>query len=206
MPPYEMLYSRCCRTPTYWLEAREKQYAGPEIVQTTVEKVAIAREKSKAARDRHKMYVDPRRRSVTFNVGDHVYLKVSSWKGVIRLGKRGKLAPRYIGPFSISEILNDQTVVLDLLPELADIHNTYNVCYMHKCKFDDETQIVALVDIKADLNNKLVEEPICVVDRKVTKLRKKQSLMTPIEAGLCWELAEARSGGVRMRSTEAWSG
>ncbi|XP_071739230.1 uncharacterized protein [Rutidosis leptorrhynchoides] len=136
MPPYEMLHGSRCRTPTCWLEAGEKQFAGPEIVQMTAEKVDIAREKLKVARDRQKMYADPRRRPITFNVGDCVYLKVSPWKGVIRFGKRGKVAPRYIGPFPISEILNDQTVVLDLPSELAGgkiflvpVHNMVGVDY-----------------------------------------------------------------------------
>ncbi|XP_071714260.1 uncharacterized protein [Rutidosis leptorrhynchoides] len=130
MHPYEMLYGRHCRTSTCWLKAGKKQFAGPKIIQLTAEKVAIAREKLKAARDRQKMYADPRRGLVTFSVGDRVYINVSPWKGVIRFGKRGKLSPRFIGPFPIIEILNDQTVVLDLLPELADILNTFNVCYL----------------------------------------------------------------------------
>ncbi|XP_071709165.1 uncharacterized protein [Rutidosis leptorrhynchoides] len=150
MPPYEMLYDHHCRTPNCWLEAGENQFAGPKIIQMTAEKVAIEREKLKAARDRQKMYADPHRCSITFNVGDRVYLKVSPWKGVIRFGKR------------------------DPPSELADIHNTFNVCYLRKCKVDDETQILPIKDLKVDLSNKLVEEPIRVVDRKVTKLRKKE--------------------------------
>ncbi|XP_071711098.1 uncharacterized protein [Rutidosis leptorrhynchoides] len=135
----------------------------------------------KAARDRHKMYAEPRRRPITFNVGDRVYLKVSPWKRVIRFGKLGKLAPRFIEPFSISEILNDQTVVLDLLHKLARIHNTFNVSYLHKCKVDDETQLLPLKDLKVDLNKKLVEESIRIVDRKITKLRKKRIPIVLIE-------------------------
>ncbi|XP_071739538.1 uncharacterized protein [Rutidosis leptorrhynchoides] len=136
--------------------------------------VAIAREKLKAARDRQKMYADPRRQPVTFSVGERVYLKVSPWKGVIHFGKSGKLAPRYIGPFNIRQILNDQTVVLDFPAELAGIHDTFNICYLRKCKVDDESQILPLQDLKVDMNKKLVEEPVRVVDRKVTRLRKKQ--------------------------------
>ncbi|XP_071688752.1 uncharacterized protein [Rutidosis leptorrhynchoides] len=151
-----------------------QQNLGPEIVQQTADKVAIAREKLKAARDRQKMYADPRRRPVTFSVGEHVYLKVSPWIGVICFGKRGKLAPRYIGPFNIRQILNDQTVVLDLPAELAGIHDTFNICYLRKCKVDDEIQILPLQDLKVDMNKKLVEEPVRVVNRKVTRLRKKQ--------------------------------
>ncbi|XP_071728010.1 uncharacterized protein [Rutidosis leptorrhynchoides] len=142
------------------------------------------------------MYADPRRRPVTFSVGDRVYLKVSPWKGVIRFGKWGKLAPRFIGPFSISEILNDQTVVLDLPPELAGIHNTFNVCYLHKCKVEDETPLLPLKDLKVDLSKKLVEEPIRIVDRKITKLGKKQIPMVLIEwkhslgSNITWEIEE----------------
>ncbi|XP_071716772.1 uncharacterized protein [Rutidosis leptorrhynchoides] len=78
-----------CRTPSCWLEAGEQQFVGPEIVHQTAEKVAIASEKLKAVRDRQKMYADPRRRPMTFTVGERVYLKVSLWKGVIRFDKRG---------------------------------------------------------------------------------------------------------------------
>ncbi|XP_071741285.1 uncharacterized protein [Rutidosis leptorrhynchoides] len=113
------------------------------------------------------MYADPRRRPVNFEVGDRVYLKVSSWKGVISFGKRGKLAPRYTGPFKIIQRVNDQTVVLELLVELAGIHNTFNVCYLRKCKVNDETQLAPLSDLKVDLKKKLFEEPVKIVDRKI---------------------------------------
>ncbi|XP_071729059.1 uncharacterized protein [Rutidosis leptorrhynchoides] len=146
-----MLYGRKCRTPSCWLEAGEKQFAGPEIVQQTAEKVAIAREKLKAARDRQKI---------------------------------------------IRQVLNDQTVVLDLPPELAGIHDTFNVCYIHKCKVDNENQILPLQDLKVDSSKKLVEEPVRIVDRKVTKLRKKQIHMVRVEwkhslgTNLTWETEE----------------
>ncbi|XP_071688136.1 uncharacterized protein [Rutidosis leptorrhynchoides] len=156
-------------------------------------KVAIAREKLKAARDRQKMYDDPRRHPVSFNVGNHVYLKVSLRNGVIRFSKRGKL---YIGPFPIRVILNDQTVVLELPPEFAGIYNVFNVCYLRKCKVDVEAQFLPIKDLKVDLSNKLVEEPIRVVDRKVTNLRKKEILMVLVEwkhilgSKLTWETEE----------------
>ncbi|XP_071686838.1 uncharacterized protein [Rutidosis leptorrhynchoides] len=129
-----------------------------------VRKLRIAREKSKAARDRQKMYADLRRRQVTFNVGDRVYLKDSSWKEVIGFGKCSKLAPMFIGSFMISEIIKAQTVVLGLPPALADIHNTFNACYLCKCKLDDKTQLLPLIDLKVDLNKKLVEDLIRIVD------------------------------------------
>ncbi|XP_071728503.1 uncharacterized protein [Rutidosis leptorrhynchoides] len=142
------------------------------------------------------MYADPRRRPVTFFVAERVYLKVSSWKGVIRFGKREKLAPRYIGPFNIRQILNDQTMVLDLPVELAGIHDTFNICYLRKCKVDDESQILPLQDLKVEMNKKLVKQPVRIVDRKVTKLRKKQIPMVLVEwkhslgSNLTWETEE----------------
>ncbi|XP_071740322.1 uncharacterized protein [Rutidosis leptorrhynchoides] len=142
------------------------------------------------------MYADPRHRPMTFTVGERVYLKVSPWKGVIRFSKRGKLAPRYIGPFRIRQVLNDQTVVLDLPPELAGIHDTFNICYIRKCKVDDESQILPLQDMKVDSSKKLVEEPVRIVDRKVTKLRKKEISMVLVEwkhslgTNLTWETEE----------------
>ncbi|XP_071718108.1 uncharacterized protein [Rutidosis leptorrhynchoides] len=133
---------------------------------------------------------------MTFTVGERVYLKVSPWKGVIQFDKRGKLALRYIVPFKIRQVLNDQTVVLDLPPELADIHDTFNICYIRKCKVDDENQIHPLQDLKVDSSKKLVEEPVRIVDRKVTKLRKKQIPMVLVEwkhslgTNLTWETEE----------------
>ncbi|XP_071739547.1 uncharacterized protein [Rutidosis leptorrhynchoides] len=123
------------------------------------------------------MYANPSRYPVTFSIGDRVYLKVSPWKGVISFGKCGKLAPRYIGPFPISQILNESTFVLKLPSELAGIQNTFSMCYLRKCKVDGETHIVPLVDLKVDVIKNVVEDLIRLVDRKVTKLRKKQILM-----------------------------
>ncbi|XP_071739912.1 uncharacterized protein [Rutidosis leptorrhynchoides] len=175
------------------IEGGEKQFAGPKLVRIIADKVAIAREKLKVARDRQKMYAYPRRRPVNFEVRDRVYLKVSPWKGVIRFSKRGKLVPSYIGPFKIIQRVNDQTVVLELPAELAGIHNTFNVCYLRKCKVDNETQLVPLSDLKVDLNQKLVKELVRIVNRKVTKLRKKEIHMVLVEwkhslgSNLTWE-------------------
>ncbi|GJS44409.1 putative reverse transcriptase domain-containing protein [Tanacetum coccineum] len=92
--PFEALYGRKCRLPVQWAEIGESRLIGPELVQETTDKVVLIKEKLKAARDRQKSYADNRRKPLEFEVGDQVLLKVSPWKGVIRFGKKGKLAPR----------------------------------------------------------------------------------------------------------------
>ena len=74
---------------------------GLELVQITSEKVPTIPQRLKTAFSRQKSYADPKRKDVLFSVGDFVLLKVFPMKGVMRFGKKGKLAPRYIGPFEI---------------------------------------------------------------------------------------------------------
>ncbi|KAJ9556297.1 hypothetical protein OSB04_010911 [Centaurea solstitialis] len=99
--PYEALYGRKCRSPLSWLEVGERQLTRPDIVQETTDMIKMIQEKLKAARDRQKSYADNRRKPLEFQVGDKVLLKVSPWKGLLRFGKKGKLSPRFIGPFEI---------------------------------------------------------------------------------------------------------
>ncbi|GJZ04094.1 putative reverse transcriptase domain-containing protein, partial [Tanacetum coccineum] len=90
--PFEALYGRKCRSPVLWAEIGDSGLIGPELVQETTDKVVVIRDRLKAARDRQKSYADNRRKPLEFQVGDHVMLKVSPWKGVVRFGKKGKLA------------------------------------------------------------------------------------------------------------------
>ncbi|GJV15392.1 putative reverse transcriptase domain-containing protein [Tanacetum coccineum] len=101
--PFEALYGRKCRSPIMWAEVGEGQLIGPELVQETTEKISQIKDRLKAARDRQKSYADKRRKPLEFSVGDYVLLKVSHWKGVVRFRKKGKLAPRFVGPFEIIE-------------------------------------------------------------------------------------------------------
>ena len=100
MAPYEALYGRKCKSPLCW-EVGERQLTGPELVQITSEKFPIIQQKLKTAFSRQKSYADPKRKDMSFFTGDLVFLKVSPMKGVMRFGKKEKLAPRYIRPFEI---------------------------------------------------------------------------------------------------------
>jgi hypothetical protein len=99
MSPFEVLYGRKCWTPLFWNEPGENQVFGSEILQEAERQVQVVRENLQLAQSRQKSYADHRRRKLSFEVSDFVYLKVSSMRGLHHLKIRGKLARRYIGPF-----------------------------------------------------------------------------------------------------------
>ncbi|GKB67617.1 putative reverse transcriptase domain-containing protein [Tanacetum coccineum] len=147
--PFEALYGRKCRSPIMWAEVGEGQLIGPELVQETTEKISQIKDRLKAARDRQKSYADKRRKPLEFSVGDYVLLKVSPWKGVVRFGKKGKLAPRFVGPFEIIEKVGPVAYRLDLLEELNGVHDTFHVSNLKKC-LADPTLKVPLDEIQVD--------------------------------------------------------
>ncbi|GJT32333.1 hypothetical protein Tco_0922752 [Tanacetum coccineum] len=124
--PFEALYGRKCRSPVLWAEIGESSLIGPELVQETTDKVVLIKEKLKAARDRQKSCADNRRKPLEFEVGDRVMLKVSPWKGVIRFGKKGKLAPRqFLFDELRGQVVNDivtQLKVLTSFLEEGEVH------------------------------------------------------------------------------------
>jgi hypothetical protein len=103
MAPFEALYGRKCRTPLLWNQARESQLFGPDSIRQAEKQVEIIRENLIAVQSRQKSYADPRRREVVLEVGDYAYLRVSPIHGLRRFNVRGKLSPRFIGPFKILE-------------------------------------------------------------------------------------------------------
>ena len=102
-----------------------------------------------ATRDRQKSYADQRRKPLEFNVGDRVLLEVSPWKGVIRFGKRGKLNPRYVGPFKITKRVGPVAYELELPEELSGVHNVFHVSNLKKF-LADESLVVPLEELHID--------------------------------------------------------
>nr|GFD37228.1 putative reverse transcriptase domain-containing protein [Tanacetum cinerariifolium] len=94
------------------------------------------KDRLKAARDHQKSYADKRRKPLEFSVGDYVLLKVSPWKGVVRFGKKRKLAPRFVGPFEIVEKVGSVAYRFDLPEELKCVHDTFRVSNLKKCLAD----------------------------------------------------------------------
>ncbi|GJR06434.1 putative reverse transcriptase domain-containing protein [Tanacetum coccineum] len=161
--PFEALYGRKCRSPILWAEVREGQLIGPELVQETAEKISHIKDRLKVARDRQKSYADKRMKPLEFSVSDYVLLKVSPWKGVVRFGKRGKLAPRFVGPFEIIEKVGSVAYRLDLPEELNGVHDTFHVSNLKKCLVD-QTLKVPLDEIQVDAKLNFVEKLVEILD------------------------------------------
>ena len=132
MAPYEALYGRKCRTPVCWDKVGERKLVGLEIVQVTCDKVKVIRDRLKIAQNRQKSYADNCSRDLEFEVGDMVFLMISPWKGVLRFGKRGKLSPRYIGPYRIVERIGEMAYRLELPSDLDRIHDVFHVSMLRK--------------------------------------------------------------------------
>ncbi|GJY84723.1 putative reverse transcriptase domain-containing protein, partial [Tanacetum coccineum] len=131
--PYEALYGRKCRSPVCWAEVGEAQLTGPELIQETMENIVLIKQRMQATQDRQKSYADQNRKPIDFEVRDRVMLKVSPWKGVVRFGKRGKLNPRYVGPFKVLAKVGKVAYRLELPPELSRVHHTFHVSNLKKC-------------------------------------------------------------------------
>ncbi|KAL4032939.1 hypothetical protein IC575_006022 [Cucumis melo] len=172
MAPYEALYGRPCRTPVCWNEVGERKLVGPELVQITTNNIKLIRENLRKAQDRQKSYADKRRRNLEFQVGDQVFLKLSPWRGVIRFGRKGKLSPRYIGPYQITERVGPAAYRLELPIELARIHDGFHVSMLRKY-IPDPSHVLQdqPVELKEELS--YVEEPVQILDRKEQVLRNK---------------------------------
>ncbi|KAF5824178.1 putative nucleotidyltransferase, Ribonuclease H [Helianthus annuus] len=171
--PFEALYGRKCRSPLCWAEVGDSQITGPEMVVDTTEKIAQIRQRMAAARDRQKSYADKRRKPLEFQVGDRVLLKVSPWKGVVRFGKRGKLNPRYIGPFEITEKIGKVAYRLNLPEELSTVHNVFHVSNLKKC-LSDETLVIPFKELTIHEQLHFTEEPIEITDREIKILKRSQ--------------------------------
>ena len=132
MAPYETLYERPCISPLCWTEVGESSITGPNLIRDTSEKVSLIRQRLLTTQSRQKSYADVQHRPLEFEVGDHVFLKVMPKRGVVRFGKRGKLSPRFIGPFKILERVGAVAYRLDLSPSMSGVHEIFHVSMLRK--------------------------------------------------------------------------
>ncbi|XP_073291042.1 uncharacterized protein [Primulina huaijiensis] len=176
MAPYEALYGRKCQSPLYWDEVGKKAIYGHELIQETVDKVALIKERLKIAQDRQKSWADLKRRPVKFEVGKKAYVKVSPMKGVIRFNKAGKLNPRYVGPFEILEKVKTLAYRLALPPDMSRIHNVFHVSQLRRY-ISDPIHILETGPLLVEgyLNEELKYEEILIriVDNKDQVLKRR---------------------------------
>ena len=163
MAPYEALYGRPCRSPLCWTEVGEGSITGPDLIRDTSEKVSLIGQRLLTAQCLQKSYADVRRRPLEFEVGDHVFLKVMPKMGVVRFGKRGKLSPRFIGPFEILERVG--TVA-------SGVHEVFHVSMLRK-DTPDPAHVVDWGQIEVDTDVTFEEGPVCIVDSHDQVLRRK---------------------------------
>nr|GEZ68179.1 putative reverse transcriptase domain-containing protein [Tanacetum cinerariifolium]GFA26152.1 putative reverse transcriptase domain-containing protein [Tanacetum cinerariifolium] len=124
-----------------------------------------------AGHDRQKSYADLKRKPMEFQIGDRVMLKVLPWKGVVRFGKRGKLNPRYVGPFKVLDKVRTIAYKLELPQELSRVHNMFHVSNLKKCH-SDEPLVVPLDGLHFDDKIHFVEEPVEILDWEVKWLKR----------------------------------
>nr|GEW81497.1 putative reverse transcriptase domain-containing protein [Tanacetum cinerariifolium] len=153
----------CLASSSRWTKDWESSLTGLELAQETTDKVVLVKETPKAARDHQKSYVDYGRKPLEFEVGDRIFLKVTPWKGVVRFGEKGKLAPRYVGPFEILERLVLVAYRLRLPEELNSMYDTFHVSNLKRCLMDANLH-VPLDEIKVDKTLCFVKEPVEIMD------------------------------------------
>ena len=163
MAPFEALYGRRCRTPLSWSQIREHKIFGPDLVTKVENKVKVIQANLKAAQSRQKSYADKRRKPLRFKVWDHIYLWVSPTKGVQRFDLKGKLAPRYIGPFEILEICGPVAYRIRLSSQLAAVYDVFHISQLKKCAKVPE-EIIEQQDFKVEPDLSYVEYPMKIHD------------------------------------------
>ncbi|KAL0544115.1 hypothetical protein IC582_019226 [Cucumis melo] len=173
MAPFEALYGKCCRSPVCWGEVGEQRLMGPELVQSTNEAIQKIRSRMHTAQSRQKSYADVRRKDLEFEIGDKVFLKVAPMKGVLRFERRGKLSPRFVGPFEILERIGPVAYRLALPPSLSTVHDVFHVSMLRKY-VPDPSHVVDYEPLEIDENLSYVEQPVEVLAREVKTLRNKQ--------------------------------
>jgi hypothetical protein len=172
MAPFKALYGHHCRTPVNWIEPGERTIFGLDLDIEAEEIVNSIQFNLKATKARQESYANKRRRPIEFEAGDHVYLRVSAMRGVERFGIKGKLAPRYIGPFLVLARVENVAYRLELPPTLVGMHNVFHVSQLKKC-LKPPVDVVVEDVAPLDADPSYPEHPVKILDQQglVTRCR-----------------------------------
>ncbi|KAA0025191.1 pol protein [Cucumis melo var. makuwa] len=152
MTPFEALYGKCCRSPVCWGKVGEQRLMGPELVQSTNEAIQKIRS---------------------------LFLKVAPMKGVLRFERRGKLSPRFVGPFEILERIGPVAYCLALSPSLSAVHDVFHVSMLKKY-VSDPSHVVDYEPLEIDKNLSYTEQLVEVLAREVKMLRNREILLVKV--------------------------
>jgi hypothetical protein len=140
----------------------------------------LIREKLRTVQSRQKSYADTQRRLLEFKEGDHVYLKVSLIRGMRRFKVKGKLSPRFIGPFLILKRVGKVVYQLELPDHLADVHNVFHVSQLKKCLRIPKEQL-PMEDLSVQDDLTYTEYPIKIIDTLTRVTRSKVIKMCKVQ-------------------------
>ncbi|XP_073033800.1 uncharacterized protein [Primulina eburnea] len=178
MAPYEALYERKCRSPVYRDEVRKMAELRPYIFQSYCSISVQIRDRKRTAQSRQKSYADQRRWDLEFAVVDHVFMKVTHMKGVMRFKKKGKLSPRFIGPFEILERFGTLAYRVAIPSDLARVHNVFHVSMPRKY-MSNPSHVLNYEPLTS--NQSFKERPTKILDRRERRLRNKVIHMVKVE-------------------------
>ena len=143
------------------------------MVQQTTVKVKLIQERMRTAQSRQKSYHDKRRKDLEFEVGDHVFLRVTPWTGVGRALKSQKLTPHFIGPFQILKRVGPVAYQIALPPSLSNLHNVFHVSQLRNY-ICDPSHVIELDDVQVKENLTYETLPLRIEDRRTKHLRGKE--------------------------------
>jgi hypothetical protein len=172
MAPYEALYGRKCRTPLCWSDISETVILGPEFIEKSTSQIRLIQKRMKAAQDRQKSYADRKRRPLEFKVGDKVFLKVSPTRGVMRFNQKGKLSPRFIGPYEILDRIGEVAYRLNLPNSLGRVHNVFHISQL-KPYIASPDHVLDPETVEMDPSLTFQQQPIRILDTKTRETRTK---------------------------------
>ena len=172
MAPYAALYGRRCRSPLSWDDIGDRELRGPDMIVEAVEVARTVHDRLRIAQDRYKHWADAKRRHLEFAEGDLVFLRISPTRGLIRFGRRGKLSPRFIGPFPVDARVGEVAYRLVLPDSLAAVHPVFHVSQLRRC-IGGQTRFVDFSEIEVRPDLTYEQQPVEILDHRVKSLRSK---------------------------------
>ena len=141
---------------------------GPDLIKESEEKVKLIRDRLNIAQSRQKSYADTKCKEVVYEIGDRAYLHVSPLRGVKRFGVKGKLAPRFVGPYRILERMGEVAYKLELPKGLSGVHDVFHISQLKKCHVEMADiplrDTVPLEAIQLDSDLTYEEKPVKILE------------------------------------------